>query len=88
MANRERSNSFNTIKYFILNATTYLTNTAIGIYNEIIVDHYVLGFLKKASILVEIKSVKLLMTLAIISQVLLALTWISAIMLIYELLFI
>ena len=27
MANRERSNSFNTIKYFILNATTYLTNT-------------------------------------------------------------
>ena len=29
MANRERSNSFNTIKYFILNATTYLTNTDI-----------------------------------------------------------
>jgi hypothetical protein len=30
MANRERSNSFNTIKYFILNATTYLTNTEIN----------------------------------------------------------
>lgn len=71
--------------FFILASVIRLT---IGIYNEIIADHYVLGFLKKASILVEIKSVKLLMTLAIISQVLLALTWISAIMLIYELLFI
>ena len=34
MANRERSNSFNTIKYFILNATTYLTNT-VWFYKEI-----------------------------------------------------
>ena len=71
--------------FFILASVIRLT---IGIYNEIIADHYVLGFLKKPSILVDIKNVKLLMTLAIISQVLLALTWISAIMLIYELLFI
>jgi len=45
MANRERSNSFNTIKYFILNATTYLTNTVLqglddvckGVHKEVII---------------------------------------------------
>jgi len=47
MANRERSNSFNTIKYFILNATTYLTNTDIDKISNIIMNEITWSLSKK-----------------------------------------
>ena len=49
MANRERSNSFNTIKYFILNATTYLTNTGWEDYNYDCEFSEVLGLIRNGA---------------------------------------